>query len=101
MDIQFIVVPPVDQMADGQDLTIMVDNETVIRVRGYATEKYQWRVDSSDKTSPEYDPMGTIQDIIGNAEDGWFTPEQTFGKLATYWDERTFAHAVMDTIRNC
>lgn len=103
MDIQFMVVPAVDPMADGKELTIMVDNETVIRVRGYGTELYEWRVDAMGGEG--YDPMATMEEVIGKPMNavmgpGWYNAAQSFGKLATWWNERTFTHAVMDIINN-
>src|SRR5258706_116006 len=101
MDIQFIAVPAIDPMADGRELTIMVDNRVVIRVQGYGTDLYKWRVDPMGPDGS--DPMDTMEELIGpseSVETGWFNAAQSFGKLATWWDERTFAHAIVDVLHN-
>ena len=70
-------------------------------MRNYGTGEYLWKVHANSKTQDNYNPNGTIEDIIGKPEDGeWFTAAQSFGTLATWWEPKTWAHAVMNVINN-
>lgn len=105
MDIQHVSFPSDRTDAEGDDLVIIVDNETVIKVRNYATGEYQWQVSTTrpqNTAHPEYDPQATIEEHIGKAAgtDGYFNEGQSFGVLATWWEPKTWAHAVMNVINN-
>ena len=97
MDIQHVSTPSLNPNAEGDDLTILVDNETAIRIQNYGTGAYRWRVDSTG-----YDPKATLVENIGEpkGEDGFWTAAESFGVLATWWEPKTWAHVVMNVLNN-
>lgn len=106
MDIQHVIVPSERPDAEADDLIILIDNQTVIRVRDFGTGEYTWTVDTGQRGEEGYDPHATIAEVLhldprDPPIDGrYWTAAQTFGVLATWWEPKTWAHAVMNVINN-
>lgn len=82
----------------GNKLTIMVDNETIIEVAEYGSDGYKWRM--TGRPSENYYPMATMQDMIGEAENGWFNAAQSFGKFGKWFGPKEFAYAILGAMSN-
>ncbi len=80
---------------------ITVDQETLIEVFGLGSSEGKIRVSNMDADNKEYNPTGTIKDLLDKSPDD----DEKFniidiGTCLVWATPYTVAHAVMDMINN-
>lgn len=101
MQIETIVVNDKDGFVR---MTAKVQNKVAIEVEGFGCGEYRWMA-VAQLTGPENVSQAQIDEALNpnmgeKDADGFFSAPASFGQGATWWEPKTFAHAVWDIINN-
>lgn len=86
--------------AELNTTVIVVNQDTVVIVKGLGTEPYTWTVRNCGK-EPAYQPEATVKEALGEpTRDGVWSGFATFGPASVWMNPMTFGRMVWDLITN-